>query len=288
MTGLRNLFLGVIAMLAAPGVNPIAAHCPGDVPEVKLHYPAEGVAVQEACYSGFSSCLVDTFHSAKLLEELAEQFRNRKYAVFAYVDSVRNYETYDSVYYRGELYYIDTFTTEQVKVGIHTFLKDTLPVRKLTFIDRWIAFTGNPFSTTYLPLIDTPFVAFFDTYDTLANMGIGPMDGCFFEPTAFIIKSGRIHKKGAGGSRMPGVSVGTDEFFAEVGITPVPVPPVGIVRPAGKALLRYRHLPGGRRFDLLGRPLQGLRFPIPVFSVWDTRPGRNAHEAGATNGVGRP
>ena len=83
-----------------------------------LHYPSDGVAIQEACYSGFSSCLVDTFHRDTLLQELTERFRNSKYAVFAYLDSVHNFETYDSVYYRGQLYYIDTFTTEQVQVSI--------------------------------------------------------------------------------------------------------------------------------------------------------------------------
>ena len=287
MQELRNLILAGVALLAVSGHRPIAAHCPGEVPAVTMHYPSEGVAIQEACYAGFTTCLVDTFYSAKLMEELSENFTKSKYAVFAYVDSVRNFETYESVYYKGQLYYIDTFTTEQVQVSIHTFLKDTMPVRKLTLVDRWMAFKGNPFATTYRPMLDTPFVAFFDSFDTLETMGIGPMDGCFFEPTAFIITSGRIHKKGMGGYRMPGVSVSTDEFFAAVGLTPVPVPPVGIVRPAGKSL-QNRYPPGRRRYDLLGRSLEGALSPIPVFSVWDTRPGRNGDETCPTDGVSKP
>jgi hypothetical protein len=287
MKGLRYFILAGIAMAAAPGILPVSAHCPGEVPKVKITHPSEGVAIQEACFSGFSTCLIDTFYSAKLLEELSQRFRNSKYAVFAYVDSVHNFYTYDSVYYQGQLYYVDTFTTERVQVGIHTFLKDTLPVRTLTFVDRWIAFKGDPLATTYTPLLDTPFVAFFDTYDTLENMGIGPMDGCFFEPTTFSIKAGRIHKKGAGGLRMPGVSVSTEEFFAAVGIPPVPVPPVAIFGPVGKPS-RRRPLPGSRRHDLLGRVLDRPRSPFSVFSVWDTRPAQTVGEARPTEGARSP
>lgn len=221
---------GVAIFAAAPVFSPASAHCPDKPPAVTMTQPSEGVAIQEACYQGFSTCFVDTFYSAKLRDTLAALYQARKYAIFGYVDGVRNYETYDSVFYMGQLYYIDTFTTEQVDVSIHTFLKDTLPVRRLTFIDRWIPLGGDPLSTTHIPLMDTPFVAFFDRYDSLKHLGLGPMDGCFFEPTVFSIHHDRIHRKGMPGERMPGVSVTLGDFFQAVGHAPMPVPPVALLR----------------------------------------------------------
>jgi hypothetical protein len=195
-----------------------------------MSYPSEGVAVQEACYPNFSTCLVDTFYHDSLLKELVGQYKASKYAVFGYVDSVRNFENYDTTWYRGEVNFIDTFTNERIHVSIHTDLKDSVPIRRFSFLDRWVAFTNNPLATTYTPLRDTPFVAFFDKYDSIQDLNIGPMDGCFFEPNVYQILDGRIRKKGLHGYRMPGVSVTVKEFLAAVGHADVPAPPVGIIR----------------------------------------------------------
>jgi hypothetical protein len=169
----------------------------------------------------------------------------------------------------GQLYYIDTFTTEQVEISIHTFLKDSLPVRKLTFIDRWIPIGGDPLSTTHIPLKDTPFVAFFDRFDSLKHLGIAPMDGCFFEPTVFAIHHDRIHRKGMVGDRMPGVSVTLEDFFQAVGQEPVPVPPVAILRrnpfrkPQKPVAPLHRYDGKGRRLDAGTRNGRGWVFSTP-------------------------
>lgn len=261
------------ALLAAPILVPALAHCPAVVPEVELTRPAPDVAVQVACYDSLGqACTVDTFYVDSLRNQLVQRFEARRYAIFGYVDSVRHYQTYDTFYRRGEVYFIDTLETEDVHIGIHTFLKDSLPSRHLKLTERWPVYPGNPLATTFLPLLDTPFVAFFDAYDSARHLGIGPMDGCFFEPTGFFIQEDRILKKGMPGERMAGVSLPVEDFFAAVGLDPVPVPPVSLYRPAlqpgaqgpGKA----RPAQGSRRFDPNGRRLPaGRRVPGRAFSI---------------------
>ncbi len=260
------------ALLAAPILLPALAHCPAVVPKVELTHPAPDMAVQVACYdSQGQACIVDTFYVDSLRSLLVEQFEARRYAVFGYVDSVRHYQTYDTFYRRGEVYFIDTMETEDVHIGIHTFLKDSLPTRHLTITERWPVYPGNPLATTFLPLLDTPFVAFFDAYDSARHLGIGPMDGCFFEPTGFFIQEDRIFKKGMPGERMAGVSLPMEEFFAAVGLDPVPVPPVSLYRSAfqpgtpkpGKA----RPAQGSHVFDPNGRRVPaGRRISVRAYS----------------------
>lgn len=227
-----------------------------------MEYPGDGVAIQNACYPEFGSCFTDTFYREKLLQELELRFQASRYAVLAYVDSISNYLTYDTTFYRGEPYFIDTFQTEKVWISVQANLKDSLPVTRLSYIDRWVAVTGNPYATTYSPLIDTPFVAMFSVYDSIHQLGVGPMDGCFFEPTAFTIIDGRIHKKGLVGDRMPGVSVAWEDFFRKLELPSAAIPPVrekhvGLAqgRPArpgmGKRMDRDRG--GVRGYDILGR-----------------------------------
>lgn len=248
-----------------------------------MEYPAAGMAIQKACYAEYSACFVDTFYLDSLKNRLTRDFQTNKYAVFAYVDSVKHYQTFDTTFYHGVIYYIDTFQTEDVHVGIHTFLKDTLPTRQLKFTDRWAGFTGNPLATTYFPLLDTPFVAFFNEYDSIHKVGLGPMDGCFFEPTAFLIHDNRIFRTGQHGDRVAGISVTMPDFFQAVGLAPVPVPPVGIYRPS--------RLPPGRRtpalrphrYDVNGRRVPSRKVLPELFYLWDSRPGGNITPANPTD-----
>lgn len=264
--------LACAALAAPPVLVPALAHCPSTPPTVELTNPAPGMAVQSACYGGpGGACVVDTFHVDSLRQQLVRRFADSRYAVFAYVDSVRHYQAYDTFYRRGELYYIDTLEAEDVQVRIHTYLKDTLPERRLKFTGYRLGLPGNPLATTFFPLLDTPFVAFFDAYDSLQHLGIGPMDGCFFEPAGFFIQEDRILKKGMPGDRMAGVSLPMEEFFAAVGIDPVPVPPVSLHRPARPSLRpgTGRPSPGSRRVDPNGRRIPaggrapGRTFPAP-------------------------
>jgi hypothetical protein len=167
---------------------------------------------------------VDTFYREKLRQELDEKFKASKFAVIAYVDSISNFTTYDTTFYHGVPYYVDSFHTEKVWVSIAKNLKESLPAISLSFTDRWVAAGYDRFSTTYMPMLDTPFVAFFDRYDSIHQIGIGPMDGCFFEPTAYFVISGQIIKKGMTGSRMPGVGVAWLDFLKTIQL-PESAPP---------------------------------------------------------------
>lgn len=236
------------------------AHCPSIPPTVELSHPSDGMAVQKACYAEYGSCFQDTFYRDTLLDRMARSYKESKYAVIAYVDSISNYLTYDTTFYHGQPYYVDTFQTEKVWLTIDRDLGEPMPTHKLTFIDRWVAFTNNPFATTWTPMIDTPFVAFFDVYDSIRQMGIGPMDGCFFEPTEYAISGGEIRKKGLVGERMPGVSVTWADFFAAIGKAPPPEPAIQSNRKT--ALRPPRALRSGGKpprygfsYDLRGRRL---------------------------------
>lgn len=258
------------ALVAAFSVPRPSAHCASEPPVVQMSYPSNGVAVQNACFPGFGVCNLDTFYVDKLRDTMALHFKQSKYAVTAYVDSISNYLTYDTTWYRGEPYYVDTFQTEKVWITVDRNLKDSvLPVTKLSYIDRWVAFTNNPFSTTYTPLIDTPFVAFFTAYDSIRKLGIGPMDGCFFEPTAYTIIEDRIHRKGLPGDRMPGVSLPWEDFLKTVGAELTASPPVRPrkvgLRPQGRLPRAAGAMRGLSRFgveyDLRGRALRFHRAP---------------------------
>lgn len=234
-----------------------------------MSYPSDGVAIQSSCYAGFGSCFVDTFYREKLRQELIDSYKASKYAVFAYVDTVLNYQTFDTTFYQGQVYYIDTFQTEKIHIAVHTNLKDSLPVKGMSLIDRWPAIHGQPFATTYRQLLDTPFVAFFNQYDSLYKIGIGPMDGCFFEPTALLVFGGRIYKRGGVGVRMAGVSVSVEDFFKAIEHAPVEVPPVSIFRgkwdgsgPRRTSRNRYRY-----RYDLNGRRFDTRNPRGPVYSI---------------------
>lgn len=284
------LFAGV-ALATAPAFfsNGPSAHCPSS-PDVKMEYPSTGVAIQEACYPGFNTCLVDTFYTDKLRTHLVESYKASRYAIFAFVDSVNNYLTFDTVLYHGEPYYVDTFQTEKVWITVTGSLKDPLPTEQLSYIDRWPAFKNNPFATTYIPLADTPFVTFFNAYDSIRNLGIGPMDGCFFEPTANTIIGDRIHKKGLAGERMPGVSLAMEDFFKAIGHDPVEVPKV---RPKSNSIRRRNRLmpallpgEGIYRYDLNGRRFEAGKARGRTSSLWSlpwSGPGNQADD-----GVSKP
>ncbi len=273
----RYLLAG--SALAAPVFRFAEAHCPGIPPKVEMEYPEDGVSIQNACYADFGTCFTDTFHREILMRELELRFQASRYAVLAYVDSVSNFLVYDSTFYRGQLYYVDTLQAEKVWISVQANLKDSLPVTRLSYVDRWVAFTGNPYATTYTPLIDTPFVAMFTVYDSIRQLGVGPMDGCFFEPTAFTITDGGIHKKGLVGERMPGVSVAWEDFFRRLSLPPLAIPPVrekrvGLAegRPAragarsGSAAYRQA-FPG---YNALGRRSGARRNPVWQYPVDET------------------
>ncbi len=245
---------------ATPFFLKVQAHCGKVSPTVQMQYPAPGMSIQNACYADYQSCFVDTFYAEKLRLELIKNYSNSKYAMIAYVDSVYNFLTFDSTFYHGALYYIDTVQSESVWISFVDSLKERFPVTKKSYKDNWNVVAGNPFATTYTPMIDTPFVAMFTVYDSIRDLGIGPMDGCYFEPSTYSIVGNAVHKKGLVGDRMPGVSVPWADFLLGIGHSSMAAPPVRvghtrILNPLG-AHRSTLLTPGPYRYDLRGR-----RFP---------------------------
>jgi len=61
-------------------------------------------------------------------------------------------------------------------------------------------------------LLDTPLVIFFDSLGSLRyELGVNPPEGCFLEPTAYMITDRGIERKG--NSRLPGIFYSSREFL---------------------------------------------------------------------------
>lgn len=257
--------IGLLGAVLAWPLSILRAHCTQEIaPTIGISHPADGVSVETVCWPVFAICNTDTFHRAELLAELVARHASSAHSAFLYADSLHNFLLYDSVYFQGQLDYVDTVQAEDLWLSIHSELKGSLQRRRFSFRERFLYLPGRPFATTYTALLDTPMLAFFDSYDTLSHLGLGPMDGCFFEPTAYVVTDGRIRKKASDESaRMPGVSVSVEEFFKAAGIPAMPVPTVR-PRTAGLAPRRDGIIgalgPGPASdgaFDLLGRRLRG-------------------------------
>lgn len=243
------------------------AHCPGKAPDETITHPEDGTAIVKVCYPDFSYCDTDTFYRADLQKELVARYQAAKHVAFGYVDSIRSFIRTDTQFFTPEVFYVDTSQRESVWVSFPGQIKGDLPKEQMVFEDSFTYVPEQPYATTYRSVIDTPFIAFFDTYGHIRELGIGPMDGCFFEPKAYLIFGGRVHKKGWGympNERMPGVSVAMEDFFKAVGLSGIAVPPVrpgkpGSIRSRGDQLAPWPGGVSGRRpwYDLKGRLMTG-------------------------------
>ena len=240
----RHLGFGLLVLLLWAGWDgSVSAHCPRDAPPIlTLKNLRDGVSEQRECFPEFSNfCRTDTFYRDTLMEWLVSRYQDTatKNVFIGYVDSVRNYYTYVT-YPDG---YVDTVVTEDFWISVQTLLKGDMPERKLFYSVIYPdGFPKLPLAYTYMGLVDTPFVAFFtgdykavrnERYNMIMELSLGPVDGCYFEPTVNFIVNNRITKKGAismTGSpkedRLPGVSVSFHDFLKAVGHADVPVPPI--------------------------------------------------------------
>ncbi len=251
------VFLGGFVLLQSPSLE---AHCVGDVPEVKMTYPEDGVAIQEAHYVDMGARFIDTFYRDSLKEQLLERYQENEYAIFAYIDSIHYFLALDSVFYQDEFDRVDTLRGEGLWITVHSQLKGPpIPGNRIYIVDSSLIYIPEqPLATSYTGLIDTPFVTFFNTYDNAFSMNFGPVDGCYFEPDAYFIIDGQIVKKGDEGIRMPGVSLAASEFLKAVGLENREIPQT---RPGNTAIKIW---PGGNsRWNL---PATGAR-SVPTFDV---------------------
>ena len=219
--------LGMAGLIAGWPASPAFSHCTAETaPTLDLQIPRDGMSIEKVCWAGFELCKVDTFYREELLQELVDNFQKFQHVVFAYPDSLLNYLQMDTVRFDGQFVGIDTGNAESLWVNIFRELKGTMPRQNLLLHEKYPAYIPDkPYNTSYLAIVDTPFIAFFDTYATPYDLGIGPLDGCFFEPSVYMIRDGRIYKKSSWElQRMPGIWVSGEDFFKAVGLPVEPMP----------------------------------------------------------------
>lgn len=250
------------------------AHCLDIIPQVKLTYPADGMSIQEVNYVDFGAVFIDTFYRDELKSELLAQYAKHEYAAFAYVDSIRYFLVLDSIFYEGELSHVDTLRGEGLWITLHSQLKGAPLPKQIYAEDSLLVYVADlPLATSYTGYLDTPFVAFFDRYAKVSDMNFGPVDGCYFEPRAYMMPGGGITKKGEEGVRMPGVSVAGADFLKAVGKEGFEVPQV---RPRHTSIRRAR---GGSAFRF--HPEHG-RLSLPVYDIKGRRRASPRGKSGAS------
>jgi hypothetical protein len=185
-----------------------------------MTYPAPGISVQEAYWEAFNITFVDTFYQDSLRKELVNRYRNARHAIFGVVDALAK-RVFEDTTWIGDTFYIDKKVEETLDFRVLKTLQGEVPE---TFRRKDTAYYYEPplTPTTYRSLVGKPFIALFDTYDHVKNMGLGPEDGCFFEFQAYALEEGGIIKKGVDGQRMPGVSVPLDHFLAGAAAASMP------------------------------------------------------------------
>jgi hypothetical protein len=208
------------------------AHCPqNNPPQYTVNVVSERMAIQTAFYPEFNITRKDTFHQAKLIEELKTRFASSRHAAIAVLENLVPRFKIDTFCYPASSHCapgdsifvsIDTLLEESFRIRILHQLKGDVEQDTFEFQEILPYYSPPLDPTTYSGLAGKPFVAFFDAYKPWWSWGVGPVDGCFFEPSAFMLIHGRIHRKGLEGKRMPGISLSLDRFLGAVVEVPIP------------------------------------------------------------------
>jgi hypothetical protein len=223
--------LGLLLLgFATVDVPESGAHCGSTPPAITLKIPNDTMSIQKVCLTGFGYCSIDTFYRSELLRTVTDNFKSNKHCVLAYIDSVHRYIILDSSVNDDGTVFYDTLQGENVWVSIFSNLKDSIPETHLNFNETIAYWPPNISQTTFMALIDTPFIAFFDTYGHMNQMGVGPQDGCFFESSAYFVMDGNIVARGDN-RRRPGIKLPFSMFAQGVGLGDVPLPPIRNAKP---------------------------------------------------------
>jgi len=172
----------------------------------------EGVSRLNTCYSQFNYCKEDTFYQDTLLSRLAAQYRTHRYAIIGKVDSVRS-QTFIETLIISDMPILVPTQVESVWVSVREVLKGEFLPKKFIFKIK----SGYDAKDTviYQTLVDTSFLAHFNSYESLYAMGILPTQDCLYEPTAVLITPSGLVQRGKG-LRLPGVSVSLREYLQSV------------------------------------------------------------------------
>jgi hypothetical protein len=245
-------------------------HCPAEcIPTETFTTVRDGVVEDKIWDSCFQFLDVRTFYRDSLMKELKAKYDSARHVIFGYIETLKRYQKHDSIFYEGAFIGVDTSEWESLTVSVFGELKGDLGKTTIPLVDSMAYISSVPYATSYRGYEGRPFLAFFDTLPENRNrndsMGIGPVDGCFFEPQAYIISDSSIHKMGVETDRIPGVRVRLEDFYKEVGHPGAPIPTKKAVAiSVQREWLRDRPSPPSqvrnRRhywYDLKGRRLRG-------------------------------
>jgi hypothetical protein len=213
---LKALFKTILGGFLLGGLLALPrAHCPDRPPIVKMSYPSSEISVQDAFWEDFGITFIDTFHQDTLHKELNGKFRDSRHAIIGILEKMDPRKYPDTIRF-ADTFYVEWKVEETLHFRVLGVLKGDAPS---TLVLKDTAYFYEPplSPTTYRSLVGKSFLAMFNSYDYVRDMGLGPEDGCFFEFTAYALQGGRIHKKGLEGQRMPGISVPLKKFLAGLG-----------------------------------------------------------------------
>ncbi len=190
-----------------------AAHCPGI--NYSLDTLSQKIVVQEKCYAGFPVCVLDTFYQDSLEADLKRAADGSQYISLFEMGEFSTSMVVDTNWLGENSFQLDSVVIEEGSIRHLTNLKGNSQHGDFVFTNRWVV----PDTMSFQSLVDTPFIAFYNAYDSLENLNIHPNQDCLLEPTTYTIKNGRISKRGVDGVRMPGVSFPFSEFLQIIDYT---------------------------------------------------------------------
>lgn len=182
--------------------------CPPSPNSIRLDTLTDGVVLVTKCYSTSTnedSCVADTASVQDLLDSLVQDYENNTIAIIGHIKNVIS--VLDSgIVFPQQL-------SESLLVVIDSVLKGFFGEESL-----WVRHAGAC-KWSAEPMKDRKFLAFFNEWDEIEDMGVYPRTECDKERAYFlnqdtIVKSGEING-------LPGVSVQLNEFLAVIAASSV-------------------------------------------------------------------
>lgn len=197
----RLWLLGLLAGISSAHI------CPNTTITVDTLSP--GVTQEVICYDTLNLCLQDTFYQQDLYNELVGKYRGSPFVTLGVMNSLQEFRYIDTLIVNDTMELLIPYEQQTINVSFNQDLKGEKPVEELSLTHAWAEVTFD--SITYLPGLDTTFIAFYSSYDSVVNFGWGPTTDCIFETDIYFVIDDRIQKRGQG--RYPGISVSLQEVI---------------------------------------------------------------------------
>lgn len=181
--------------------------------EIRLDTLAPGIVEVKGCIN--AACdefTLDTVSERELMDTLEVKYNSNNYCAIGHISEAAD------VAFGG--CYTDSVTgavicpayplPESVLVVFDTLLKGQMPGDRLWYL----AHRGSIWDNRYSDLKDKTFLAFFNAYDSIQQLGFYPIRACEREATGYFIVNNKI--MGTGNKGMPGISVSLNDFMNQI------------------------------------------------------------------------